>query len=373
VDKYIEAFAHELRLKGAFMVPRLEEAVRRVPRHHFIEQYYDNQDNLVRFDPEHATDEQLRLIYSDSGLTIRKPPQHSAASQPCLVMWMLADLDVQPGQKVLEIGTGSGWNAGLLAFSAGNGALVYSMDDQPELVEQAGIHLLRAGINGVNLRAGDGGHGWPEAAPFDRVIATVGCPDILPAWREQLAEEGVLLVPLKTSGIGDPLIRLRNQNRRLIGGFSRWSWFATLQGDYWTGAEDILQEPFEPWLNLLLQGDTRVVALPEVVTLDCLFFLRLKGLRFQGIKGKRGYVHNESQSVFSPDMHWPVLRLYGNSDLGKLVLNCQEEWIRLGRPNIADFHVELVDRDAACSDSKSWLDKRQHACLRFSLGREVDQ
>ena len=378
VTTHIEAFVEELRQKGAFIAPRLEDAVRGVPRHFFIEQYYDK-GNLVRFDPEHGTDEQFGLVYSDSGLTIRKPPTHSAASQPCLVMWMLADLDIQSGDKALEIGTGSGWNAGLMAFLVGDGDLVYSMDAQPDLIDQAGTHLRSAGIEGVNLRAGDGGHGWPEAAPFDRIVATVGCPDILPAWREQLAEEGVLLVPLKTSGIGDPLIRLRKRDGRMIGGFSRWSWFGALQGDYWTGAEDILEEPFEPWLDSLLQEDRRVVALPEVVTRDCLFFLRLKGLRFQGVRSKNpsellgGYLHHESGSVFCPDMQWPVLRLYGNSDLGKLVSNCQKEWIRLRRPGISDFHVELVDRDAACSDSQSWLDKRQHACLKFTLGRETDR
>lgn len=377
ISEHIQTFVDELRLKGAFIAPWLEDAVRGVPRHNFIEQYYDEKDSLVKLDPDHATDEQLKLIYSNAGLQIRKPPEHSAASEPCLVMWMLADLDMQAGQKVLEIGTGTGWNAGLLAFRAGNGNLVYSIDAQPDLVEQAGMHLLRAGIDRVNLRAGDGGYGWPEAAPFDRIVATVGCPDITPEWQEQLAEDGTLLVPLKTSGIGDPLIRLTKHNGRLIGGFSRWSWFMTLQGDYWTGAEDILEEPFEPWLNSLLQEDPEVVALPEVITSDCLFFLRLKGLRFQGIRANPwellgGCLHHESGSVFSPDMQWPVLRLYGNADLGKLVSNCQEEWIRLGRPRITDFHVELVDRDA-CSDSQSWLDKREHACLRFSLGREVDQ
>ena len=373
-QEHIESFIKELRLKCDLTDPCLGDAIRGVPRHHFIERYYDDKGDLVEFN---ASDEQLKLVYSNSGLMIRNSP-HSAASQPSLIMGMLADLELTPGQKVLEIGTGSGWNAGLIAFGVGDGSLVYSMDAQPDLIEEAGVHLRHAGIQGVNLRAGDAGHGWPEAAPFDRIIATVGCPDIPRAWHEQLAEDGVLLVPLKTAGIGDPVIRLRKKNGRMIGGFTRWSWFMTLQGDYHSDREDILHEPFEPSLEALLLAEPQVVVLPEPLTIDCLFFLRLKGLCFQGFQNNHpgahqlhgGFLHRESMSVFSPDNNSPVLKVYGDPDLGKLISDYQQEWKNLGRPIITDCSVELVGRDAACNDPRSWLDKRQHACLKFTLGRE---
>ena len=64
-----------------------------------------------------------------------------------------------------------------------------------------------------------------------------------------------------------------------------------------------------------------------------------------------------------------MLRIYGDSDLGKVVSDCQQEWISLGRPIITDYGVELVDKGTVCSDPQSWLDKRQHACLEFTLGR----
>jgi len=373
--EHIESLVKELRLKGAFIAPWLEEAVRNVPRHHFIEQYYDSTGGLTRFDP--ASDEQLGLIYSDSGLKIREFP-HSAASQPTLIMGMLADAELAPGRRVLEIGTGSGWNAGLIAFGVGDGSLVHSMDAQPDLIEEAGVHLRNAGIEGVNLRAGDAGHGWPEAAPFDRIVATVGCPDIPPAWHEQLAEGGALLVPLKTAGIGDPVIRLRKLNGRMMGGFTRWSWFMTLQGDYHTDEEDILHEPFEPSLEALLQAEPQVVVLPEPFTMSLLFFLRLRGLRFQGFQNNApgayqlhgGFLHRESMSVFSPDNQSPVLKVFGDPDLGKLVSDGQQEWKNLGRPNITDYSIQLVDQEAVCNDPQSWLDKRRHACLVFTLGRK---
>ena len=82
------------------------------------------------------------------------------------------------------------------------------MDIQPELVERERAHLTAAGYPGVNLCGGDGCDGWPEATSFDRIIAIVGCPDIPPAWLEQLADDGVLLVPLFTRGLGAPLLRM---------------------------------------------------------------------------------------------------------------------------------------------------------------------
>ncbi len=176
----------------------------------------------------------------------------------------------------------------------------------------------------------------------------------------------MLLVPLKTAGIGDPVVRLTKKNGRLIGGFTRWSSFATLQGGYWSDAEDVLQEPFEPWLETLLQQNPQLVPLSEIMTNDCLFFLRLKGLHVQRMQGKPGYMHAESKSVFSPDMQSPVLRVYGDPHLGSIVCECQNKWIDLKRPKMTHYLAELVGPEATCG-CRSWLDRRTHACLRFSL------
>ena len=124
----------------------------------------------------------------------------------------------------MEVGTGSGWNAGLIAFSVGDDSRVYSIDLQADLVEKARKHLNSAGFNGVNLRAGDGGLGW-DGDTFDRIIVTVGSPDIPPAWIESLADGGILVMPLKTRGAGDPILQLQKQGNKIdrnihaLGGF----------------------------------------------------------------------------------------------------------------------------------------------------------
>jgi protein-L-isoaspartate(D-aspartate) O-methyltransferase len=242
VREHMDAFVQEMEHRRCLEPAWLREALYRVPRHLFIEQYYEmgDSEHWVTVDQAQLTEENLEAIYSDRGLMIREPPDHSAASQPALVLAMLCDLEVEEGQRVLEVGTGSGWNAGLLAYRAGEDELVHSIDLQPDLVEKARAHLRAAGFPDVQLRAGDGGYGWPERAPFDRIMATVGCPDIPRAWREQLAEGGILLVPLKISGVGDPLLRLEKRASRLEGRFVGYSAFMTLQGAFGLDTEDWL-------------------------------------------------------------------------------------------------------------------------------------
>jgi protein-L-isoaspartate(D-aspartate) O-methyltransferase len=95
--------------------------------------------------------------------------------------------------KVLEIGTGSGYQAAVLAELAD---AVYSIERHPELARQAAERLAALGYQNVHLRVGDGAAGWPEEAPFDRIIVTAAAQRLPPALWEQLAEEGILVAPL---------------------------------------------------------------------------------------------------------------------------------------------------------------------------------
>src|SRR5215204_4057723 len=118
----------------------------------------------------------------------------SSSSQPAIMAVMLDQLDVRPGQRVLEIGTGTGYNAALLAELVGGSGAVTTVDIDADLVEQAGRNLDAAGVGGVDVVRGDGSAGgvdvvrgdgsagWPDAAPYDRIILTAAARDLAPAW-----------------------------------------------------------------------------------------------------------------------------------------------------------------------------------------------
>src|SRR5262249_47850186 len=117
------------------------------------------------------------------------------SSQPSLMAQMLEDLRLAPGQRVLEIGAGTGYNAALIAYVVGPG-LVTSIDVDREVLSEAWDHLRRFPERAVAVHHADGRHGYVDAAPYDRMMITAATDDFEPAWLEQLADGGLLLAPL---------------------------------------------------------------------------------------------------------------------------------------------------------------------------------
>jgi protein-L-isoaspartate(D-aspartate) O-methyltransferase len=121
----------------------------------------------------------------------------SSASAPEVIALMLEQLDPQPGQRVLEIGAGTGYNAALLAHMVGETGHVVTVDIDEDLVLSAREHLRAAGCAQVTVVQADGALGYPSEQAYDRIILTVASNDIAPAWREQLARpHGRLVMPL---------------------------------------------------------------------------------------------------------------------------------------------------------------------------------
>src|ERR1700722_3879851 len=138
----------------------------------------------------------------DAIVTVREADGRplSSSSQPLIMAIMLEQLGVRPGDNVLEIGAGTGFNAALLAHIVGESGHVTSVDIDDEIVLSAREHLRSAGYPNVSVIAADGADGFAANAPYDRIILTVAAPDISPAWTDQLASAGRLVLPLSLRG-----------------------------------------------------------------------------------------------------------------------------------------------------------------------------
>nr|BBH90089.1 hypothetical protein KTC_48400 [Thermosporothrix sp. COM3] len=174
----------ELVYKGLITSPRVQEAFRAIPRHLFL---------------PHVP---LEEVYRDQPIVTRMLDGKaiSSSSQPAIMALMLEMLDLQPGARVLEIGAGTGYNAALMAYLVGEEGRVVSVDIDQDLVETAQEHIQAAGFPQVQVVQRDGFFGYAEAAPYDRIVLTVGSVDIAPAWYEQLKPGGKLELPLDLNG-----------------------------------------------------------------------------------------------------------------------------------------------------------------------------
>jgi protein-L-isoaspartate(D-aspartate) O-methyltransferase len=155
----------------------------------------------------------------------------SSLSAPHLVAGMLAELDLAPGLRVLEIGAGSGWHAALMAALVGDPSLVTTVDIDADLVAATRARLAARDLGAIEVVCADGAGGHPPGAPFDRIVATVGCTDLAPAWTAQLAPGGRLLVPLVHGGIHPRVLLAPGDGDGVVEGrFTGPSGFVGIQG-----------------------------------------------------------------------------------------------------------------------------------------------
>lgn len=187
--------------------PRLLEALRSLPRHLFVP------PNLLEF------------AYEDRPLPIG---EGQTISQPYIVALMTDLLELEGGESVLEIGTGSGYQAALLGMLAGS---VHSVERHAGLAERARGALAGLNLGNVHVHDGDGSLGWPEAAPYQGILVTAAAPKAPPPLLDQLAEGGVLVLPVG-SRQEQSLQRLRKLGQHIQVEFILPVAFVPLRGVY---------------------------------------------------------------------------------------------------------------------------------------------
>ncbi|MEV6986494.1 methyltransferase, FxLD system [Sphaerisporangium sp. NPDC051017] len=180
-----EAMVTTLTGSGHLRTPAIIDSFREVERHHFVPH----------------TD--VQAAYRDDAVAIKHDQDGemiSCISAPSIVSTQLEQLDARPGHKILEAGAATGYNAALLGRLVTPGGHVWTLDVDPDLVDNAAAHLAAAGAENVSALLADGASGLPEHAPFDRIQFTVGAGDVPTAVLEQLAPDGRLVIPMRIRG-----------------------------------------------------------------------------------------------------------------------------------------------------------------------------
>ncbi len=355
-----ESLVARLEQQGRLAMPRVAAAMRAVPRHLFL--------------PEVP----LERAYADEAVVTKWTADHmalSSASQPAMIAIMLEQLDVAPGMRVLEIGAGTGYNAALLAHLTGPSGHVTTVDIDQDIVAAARAHLLAAGLGPerVQVICGDGAAGCVENAPYDRIILTAGAWDVAPAWWEQLAEGGRLVLPLALHTV-QLSAALDRRGDLLCSASLRACGFIRLRGAF-AGPElfftpeetrhlKVLAEPPVPpagRLAALLASPSRVLPLDPSAPLDglryALAFMEshvatlfaspphpLLGQNALGILAPEG----DSACFLAWDAGCriaPQRVEYGAATAGLAMERVVERWYDLGKPTLDDWQLTLHPHD----------------------------
>jgi protein-L-isoaspartate(D-aspartate) O-methyltransferase len=193
-----ETLIARLERTGVLRSPRVGAAMRSVPRHRFV--------------PDVALEE----AYADRAIALRTHGDTvvSSISQPGMIAQMLEALDVQDRDRVLEIGTGSGYNAALLALMSGADGAVTTLELDPAMAARARAVLSDLGYATVRVENADGFAGLDEAA-YDRIVVSARADDVAAAWWSALCDGGRLVVPLRLEGAGEYAIGFARTGNRL--------------------------------------------------------------------------------------------------------------------------------------------------------------
>jgi len=201
---------HGIRCLEYLKSKNVEEALRKYRREFFV------------------PDEVKHMAYRDFPLSIGF---NQTISQPSTVVAMTEALEVKPGEKILEVGTGSGWQSAILSCLIGDKGRVYTIEILEELAEFARSNLNRVGIKNVEVLVKDGSLGLKEKAPFDKIIVTAACPDIPKPLLEQLKINGIMVLPIGNLYLQEMFVikKLKDKiEKKSIGSFM----FVPLVGKY---------------------------------------------------------------------------------------------------------------------------------------------
>ena len=369
-----------------------QEAYLATPRHGFVRRYREwGTKEWQVVEPESLVEHVATLYVNRPLILFGDDDQNipSTVSQPSLVLRMLDLLQLKAGDRVFELGAGSGWNAALMGRLVGPEGKVVSLEIIPELALSARENIVSLGITNVDIVCGDGAKGYQDSAPYDRAIFTAGTFDLPYYFYEQLREEGLLLVVIKTEGGGDNLFLLRKMGDHFESLWSGPCGFVQLRGAY--RFKDLepktLEEIIPGWSELQSKeidkrrfwwGSKGRESLLWT-TLGIRSFLGITEPAFRAFKTAKlnddssedhyfGLWDAANGSLVLAKDDW--LFTYGNTKAQERLLQRLHHWIEVGMPTAACLNLKVYPIGAQVRTGENrWLVKRRDSQFLWSLQR----
>ena len=365
------------------------------PRHRFVQRYREwGTKQWHEITAENLT-EHVPTLYANRPLILHGNHEQdenvpSTISQPSFVLRMLDLLQIEPDHRVFELGTGSGWNAALIGQLVGPGGHVESLEIIPEVARRASNTIQSLGITNVHVVEGDGAAGYPAAAPYDRAIFTAGTFDLPRHFYQQIREDGLLLVVIKTSGGGDNLFLLRKVGDHFESVESMVCAFVQLRGSYeFKDLEPALVETAVPQWNELRNQEvcrrrfwwgSKGEGAFVWATLGIRSFLGVVEPTFRAFKTAKDEAGNkrerhyfglwdtENHSLVIAKDDWLVS--YGSAGAKDRLLERLRAWLELGMPTAACFDLKAYPIEARLeADGHQWIVRRKDTQFLWSLQR----
>jgi protein-L-isoaspartate(D-aspartate) O-methyltransferase len=359
------------------------------PRHLFVRRYRERASKEWREITGANLHQHLATLYADKPLTLFGDDDDnvpSTISQPSFVLRMLDLLQFQPGQTVLELGTGSGWNAALIGQLVGPSGRVYSLEIIPEVAKRAADTIAELGITNVHVIAADGGDGYAAGGPYDRIAFTAGTYDLPRQFHEQIKAGGLLLAVIKNEGGGDNLFLLQKMDDRFESSYSMACGFVQLSGKYKADNLDpITIETLPEWSELQHReigrrpfwwgGKGREWFMWQTVGIRS--FLGVTEPLFRAFRIARAHAAATEQHYFGlwdcDHMSLVLARddeliSYGNGRATERLLQQVHQWVDLGMPAASSFRLRVYRSDhPVLTRRDQWIVKRQESQFLWSL------
>jgi len=377
------------KLKEKSDIPEdIEKVYLDTPRHLFVDKIFDENESgeLIEIDiTEENLEEYLDEMYENKALALvlnsEKETSISSISQPSLVLKMLKLLEIEKGQKILEIGTASGWNAVMMSKLTGDKGHVYSVEIISDLVVRARKKIEAQNIKNVTIIDGDGAFGVKNES-FDRIMFTVGSYDIPNEIYSQLKENGLLLMVLKIRGTWDCLILLKKSGDHLESINNIPCGFVPLAGEYamseldpvnlesldlWNELKDqvVHEQPFWWGSNYTWKNSF------SMKTIGITSFLAIVEPEFKMFKGEDhinyfGLIAEEDNSI----VIWKNNKLigFGNKKALIKIQAAFQLYLDLGMPSVNCFSLNVypIDKEIKLGTNE-WLTKRRDSQFVWSL------